>query len=423
VREAALLKQNGDRWLGELPKIKGITWGGEFRRGFVARAMADGFAALAANAGACWAATPLEVVYVRWPRQREVIGGPAPIPGLRELSISASLVARRDVARLADAPLLSTLRALNLHGCGLGVEGFRRLVGSPHLGNLKALRVPENFIGNGGVDALYEAVSLTSLDELDLSELGNYGRYGADPTVDSHGLEMLASWPGMTRLRSLKLSGNDIGRDGLRALLGSPRCGGLKELALRANPVDGSVMEEFGAARSELRLDILDLGQNLLRNLGPAHLASAACLRDLKVLVLDRCEMGSDGARQLARAPFLDSLRLLKVDHNSFGPEGLHALLEAQSQTLHTLLIANNDLGDEGAVQLAASPGSDALLEVNMENNGLGDPAAQTLAKSRYLRNLLVLRLSGNLIGWRPSIDLEKSPLGKRLALLENIPF
>jgi uncharacterized protein (TIGR02996 family) len=425
LREQQLVKQYGKKWKGELPAIKGVTWE-EFRRGFVATATLSDFAALRESASACWAAAPIEAVSVRWPRQREAPERFAPLAGLRELSITAQLVDRGDVGRLADAPLLSTLRALNLRNCSLGGEGFRRLVDSPHLGNLAALRVPGNAIGNRAISALFDAASLTSLAELDLSETGSYGRmrgygrYREDPVLEATDLAALATWPGMARLRSLKLSGNAARRNGLRALLRSANVTGLKELALRANGLDGQAMQEFGAARPELRLDALDLGENLLGDVGAADLALAPCLSELKVLELDRCEMRLSGARWLFNAPFLDSLRRLNVDHNSFGPEGLYRLLEKKPPFLHTLQMVDNDLGDEGAAHLADSPGSATLLEVHLVNNGLGDQAAQALARSKHLRNLLILRLNSNQISKSAAAALLRSPLGKRLAVLEE---
>src|SRR5262249_50096117 len=149
--------------------------------------------------------------------------------------------------------------------------------------------------------------------------------------------------------------------------------------------LDGQAMQEFGAARPELRLDALDLGENLLGDVGAADLALAPCLGELKVLELDRCEMRLSAARWLFNAPFLDRLRRLNVDHNSFGPEGLYRLLEKKPPFLHTLQMVDNDLGDEGAAHLADSPGSATLLEVHLVNNGLGDQAAQALAKSKHL--------------------------------------
>ncbi len=420
LREQELIDQYGQQWKAELPTIKGIRWE-EFHRGFVATARVASYAALQTNASACWTATPIEAITVRWPRRREYVDGIKPIPGLRELSIDGNLLGRQEAGLLADAPLLSTLEALTVSDCSLGLQGFHRLLQSPHLGNLTALRVPFNSLGNGGVSALFDAVSLDSLEELDLSETGSYGRYGEDPIIEGDGLEELTLWTGMARLRSLTLSGNDVGRYGLGALLRSPDATGLKELVLRGNGLDGPAMEEFVHARPELRLEVLDLGENLLGDLsGAKHLANAPCLRELKVLELDRCEMSLTAARCLAGAPFLGSLRVLNVNHNSFKPEGLQALLDAKSPTLHTLVMVDNDLGDVGALRLAESPASEALLQLNLAHNGVGNHGAAALARSTSLRNLLVLRLYDNRFSAQAAAARKASPLGKRLMVLQT---
>src|SRR5262249_14332054 len=257
-----------------------------------------------------------------------------PIAGLRELYITGAVIDRGEVGRLADAPLLSTVGALNVGNCSLGGEGFRRLLASPHLGNLRALRAPLHAIGNAAASALSDAASLTSLEELDLSEAGSYGRsqrsgrYREDPIMEATDLAALARWPLMARLRSLTLSGNDVRRRGLRALLRSRYVTGLKELTLRASGLDGKAMQAFADARPELELDVLDLGENLLGDVGASDLALAPCLKELKVLQLDRCEMRLSGARWLVNAGFVSTLRRLNVNSNSFGPEGLYRLLE-----------------------------------------------------------------------------------------------
>jgi uncharacterized protein (TIGR02996 family) len=419
LRENELIKQHGQRWKAELPDVKGVTWE-EFRRGFVATAGFTSFAVLRERASACWAVAPIEAISVRWPRRRESPRMIGPVAGLRELSIQSRFAPLGEVGRLADAPLLSTLRALYIPDGNLGVEGFRQLLASPHLGNLTALRVPGNAIGNGGIGALFDAPSLTHLTELDLSGANGYARYAEDPIIESTGLQSLATWPGLTQLRSLALSRNDVGRDGLRALLRSPRRSALRELTLCANSLDGQAMAEFGDTRTEWQLDVLDLGHNLLEDLGAAYLACAPCLRELKVLALNRCELRPAGARQLAKAPFFSSLRQLNVNQNNFGPDGVEALLKKRPQELHTLQMVDNDLYDEGVLRLAASPASDTLLELDLARNGIGDRAAQTMATSKHLRNLLVLRLNYNPISKSAAASLVQSPLGKRLAVLEG---
>src|SRR6185437_11573165 len=411
LREKALIAQHGQKWKGELPTIDGINWE-EFRRGFMATAAFSDFVVLREHANACWAATPLEAMSIRGPRRNEDIASIAPLAGLRELVIENTRIDRHEVGQLADASLLSTLRTLRISNCHLGAEGFRRLVASPHLRNLTALHTPLNSIGNGGISALFDAVALNSLEELDLSETGSYGRtrsygrydrYREDPVIEATDLATLATWPGMARLRVLTLSGHNVRRRGLRALLTSPHVGGLKELTLRANGLDAQAMKEFGSARPELQLDVLDLGDNLIGDIGASDLAPASCLNELKVLELDRCEIRLSGARWLIYAPFLGSLRRLNVNNNSFGPEGMYRLLEMKPSFLHTLLMVDNDLGDEGAAHLAESPASAGLLEVNLAHNGLRDQAAQALRKSKHLKNLLALWLHDNEIS-KPAI-------------------
>jgi uncharacterized protein (TIGR02996 family) len=424
LRELALMNEHGRKWKRGLPPIKGGGWGsgwGRFRRGFVATAAFSSLAVLGSDASVYWAAAPVEAVSVGWPRRREAIGSIAPIPGLRELHITGRLIDPDEVARLADAPLLSTLRVLNINRCSLGIQGFRRLAKSPHLGNLRVLRVPHNYIGNEGIGAMCGAVSLTSLEELDLSEMGGYGRYGEDPIIQASGLETLTTWPGMTRLRSLTLSGNDVGCDGLRTLLRSQRATGLKKLVLSRNGLTDQAMQEFVSARSELQLDVLELDENLLGDRGVMYLANAPCLRDLKVLELDRCELPLSAARQLVKAPFLGTLRRLNVSHTLFSRDGLRALLDKNPPELHTLRMADTALDDEAVRHLADSPASDTLLEVSLAQNGLGDQAAQALTKSKHLRNLLVLLLDSDRISKKAAAALTRSPLGKRLAVLETI--
>jgi hypothetical protein len=165
---------------------------------------------------------------------------------------------------------------------------------------------------------------------------------------------------------------------------------------------------------------MLDLGENLLKDLGVAYVASAPCLRELKALWLDRCEVPLSGARSLAkRAAFLDQLRLLDVGHNHFGPVGLEGLLGRSPPMLHTLRMRDNDLFDKGVALLAGSPASDTLLEVDLSQNGLGAAAALALGESPHLRGLLVLRLADNQINETSAAFLRESALGQRLAVLE----
>jgi uncharacterized protein (TIGR02996 family) len=419
LREAELLKLHGEEWLAELPTIEGAKWEG-FRRGIVAEVSFASFEAMRKSAHACRAAAPVEAVKVRWPRRTETIGkgkSSPPIAELRELSLTGMLDGEDEITWLADSPQLATLRCLTVRGIWAGT--LEILVASPHLTALRTLRLPSNNLGNAGIRALTEAASLTSLEELDLSALGAHERYNHDPIIRAAGMGELVGWSGLAGVRSLRLTRNDVTRDGLRALLRSPNAVALQELVLRGARLDGQMMAEFRSAREKLRLESLDLGENVLKEVGVEYLAGAPCLRELKALRLDRCEVPHTGGRLLAKAAFGGGLRLLDVGHNYFRSTGLAALLECEGPSLHTLQMRDNDLFDQGAALLAGSPASDTLVEVDLSQNGLGSAAALALGESPHLRGLLVLHLADNPINESAAATLSASPLGQRLAALE----
>jgi uncharacterized protein (TIGR02996 family) len=417
LREEELLLWHGSDWLAELPAIEGAKWEG-FRRGIVAEVSFASFEQMRDNAQACRAVAPVEAVTVRWPRRRKAKKAVRMIAELRELSLTGMLGGEDEITRLAESPQLSTLRCLTARGVWAATLGI--LAASPHLAGLRTLRLPSNNLGNAGIRALTEAASLTALEELDLTALGEHERYNNDPVIRSAGMGALVGWSGLAGIRSLNLTRNDVTRDGLRALLRSPNAAALKELTLRGTRLDGQMMEEFCSALPGLRLETLDLGENILGEVGLSYLVSARCLRELKVLRLDRCEIPLAGARLLAKkAPFLDSLRLLDVGYNNFGPPGLAALMEREPPLLHSLRIPDNDLFDNGTALLAGSPASNSLLELDLSRNGLGPPSALALSESEHLGKLLVLRLADNPIIAPAASALMASPLGQRLTVLE----
>jgi uncharacterized protein (TIGR02996 family) len=417
LREQALLKKHGEAWLSELPSIKGAKWEG-FRRGIVAEVSFASYEAMRAHAHECRAVAPVEAATVPWPRKRESRKAAPPIAELRELRLTGHINEPDEVAILANSPQLATLWSLTVRG--LWGEAVPSFFASPHLGNLRTLRLPTNSytLNNDDLLTLIGTESLTSLQELDLSGWGYWARYSNRRRVESAGIEALADWPGLRNVRSLKLSGNEVGRAGLSALLRSKYTGALKTLSLHSSGLDGQAMSELASAAPTLRLESLDVGENILKEAGVTHLASAPCLRDLKVLRLDRCEIPLSGARKLANAAFLGSLQILDIGYNHFGSVGLDALLKNEPSSLHTLRMRDNNLFDKGAELLAGSPASDGLLEVDLSQNGLRD-AALVLGEPKNLSNLLILRLQDNLFKESETDKLKISPLGQRLAVLE----
>lgn len=421
LREEELLESHAESWKMHLPTNKGVMWG-NFRRGFVGEV---GFADLSTfftTAGECWTSTPLESATIQGMRGRELLDKFEPIPELRELTFLSGLFNHNQIRGLANASLLSTLRSLTVSRCPLGSEGFSILTTSPHLDSLKALRVPGSSVGNAGIEALCEAKGLGSLEELDLTGIDGYDQYNEDISLGEHGIEALADWPGLAQIRSLNLQDNVIGRVGLQTLLHSGHVGGLKTLILRNARLLSEALAEFPDADSELELEVLDLGGNLFQGHGPVDLLHSDCLRDLKVLKLDHCEIDRFGSEDLTKAPFRGSLHHLDVTSNYFDAQWLRDLMEGRPEKLHTLLMHDNNLSDEGVEALAKSPATKAIQELELSLNNLSDTSLTTLMGSKNLTNLRVLRIGHNdFTAWKID-EMEQSELFKRLTIFDAAP-
>ncbi len=410
IREHALLEEHGEKWLSEMPEIPGVRWEG-FRRGIVAVVAFGSFDAMRESAHACRAIAPIEAARVHWPRRTESTKNVPQIAELRELTLTGRPWGPQ-TRRLADSPQLQTLRVLK--ALGLDAADLGSLAESPHLKNLRTLCLKSNGIGTEGVQSLTRAADLTNLENLDLTGPGYYESYYDNPLIDLAGMEALAHWEGLKNVRSLSLSGSDVRPEGLRQLLQSPHAAKLKSLWLRSGRLDGDAMEEFVNANNDIELESLDLGENVLTDSGAGHLAVAGCLRELKELRLDRCEITGDAAVRFAEtARFIEGLRVLQASHNHFGNAGLSALLQRSSTTLHSLGLRNNSLTNEGAVVLAGSAGSNALRELDLSDNGLTTLAGRALGGTENLQSLEVLRAGDNpKLGYKA---LELSPLAQRL--------
>ena len=423
IREQELLKKFEKVWRAELPDIKDVKYEG-FHRGFVSAVKFKDFESMKAHIAECRRATPIDAARVQWPRNDDSLKGMPDLPWVRHLTVLRQQFNTKEVTRLATSPILSTLRTLNVSESALGIKGFRKLLSSPYLGNLRSLNAAKNSIGNKGPKALAKAKSLTSLEELDLSDVSTYGGYGGgyDPKLKETGLKELVNWPGMKRLRSLSISGSDIGRVGLQYLLSSENAVGLKKLVIRDSDMFGQAMLEFGLAHKDLQLEELDLSMNMLEDFGFENLASAGCLEELKVLNLETCEIGPNGLRELAWSPFISSLRLLNLKENDIEAEGVKYLLDAGPKELHTLSLRFNRLRHDAVDHLASSSASNTLQELDLSQNLLGGKVANTLAQTKELKNLQILKLKFNGFDKKDTKTLTESPLGKRLAILEGLP-
>jgi uncharacterized protein (TIGR02996 family) len=181
------------------------------------------------------------------------------------------------------APFLAGLHTLALHELKPGDEGLKLLADCPGVANLRTL-------------------------ELDL------------PHCSDAGLRSLAGSPFLQGLRVLRLGKSCWGDKpvtvaGLRALLAEGRLPHLTTLRLpeSAWSLQGRQGEEFRELTGLTRLRTLDLSGNLINDEGAGMLAGCAHLANLTELVLVHSRIRDRGALALVESPHLTHLQRLDL--------------------------------------------------------------------------------------------------------------
>jgi uncharacterized protein (TIGR02996 family) len=476
-RRPELLQRERD-WLNDagarrpkLPKLAGVTWGGSYRRGFVASATVRNLQTFRKHAAALFATTPVEDVTFHGltpstartlaalpalARVRGLTVGPgAGADGLRAILLSPHLakLARLDLSRqdagtavvpileVATLPDLTTLHlsfgGFNLGGTGLGPAGTWALAEALHFPRLETLSLSGGAIGDGAV-ALAATRGLSNLTTLNLSHNG----------ITDAGATALATSPYLSRLATLDLGGNQIGAAGTAALVGSRHLPALRWLQLSSNPfgpTQQAVAENWHAAQEVpppgarplvlqllhnqinddgaallaqwpalARLVILDLGYNPLGNAGAAALAASPHLANLTRLTLYNDPVELAGLWALAASPHLGRLSMLGMSKNRSSytllgtPPAAPSEMPAWSGL--TLDLARNSLGLEEARTLAAWPGLARVRTLLLAGNRIGAVGATALATSPHAAGITELDLEANAIGDEGAKALAASP-------------
>ncbi len=147
-RGRELLLQLGERWLAELPAIRGVRWAG-FRRGFPGVSVTSA-TTLVSAAPKVWAAAPVEWVTITGLNANgaRILADSDVFSRLRVLAIESYYVpseGEKPLRVLLQSPRLSALRRLHL-SAGAGEAGVIAAAQNPHLASLEWLAV-----GSGGL--------------------------------------------------------------------------------------------------------------------------------------------------------------------------------------------------------------------------------------------------------------------------------
>lgn len=182
-------------------------------------------------------------------------------PPFERLDLAGNRIAAGSLTRLIAAPTLATVKALDLSDNNLSAEGMRVLAGA-RLPLLRRLRLVHVWPEGDGVRALAEAELLKQLRSLDLS--GN--------NLGPHAGEVLAGSPFGANLQVLDLGHNRLGDEGALALANSTRLTNLLYLDLADNVIEDTGAEGLARSPALDGLIVLDLSGNIISEQGRALL-------------------------------------------------------------------------------------------------------------------------------------------------------
>jgi len=261
--------------------------------------------------------------------------------------------------------LLSRLSALTIHASYAGEPLARAVARSEHLVGLKTLRLSRNRFGDDGVQHLVTSPILAKLEDLDLG----------DNELSETSAQMLAASPHFSTIRKLELQNNRLGPVGAETIAGSERFPNLHRLGLSHNEIGTARLHTLSRTQGFLRVPVLDLSDNELRAAGLQVILnrisgpidpSTIRLRDLDLS--RNSTLGNDGMRVLAACPHLDSLQVLRL--------------------------VDCGIGDDGLRVLAKSSHLNSVVKLDLSNNPIGNVGCNALLDRSHLRELRFLILS-----------------------------
>lgn len=130
-----------------------------------------------------------------------------------------------------------------------------------------------------------------------------------------------------------------------------------------------------------------------------AEVAECPYLARVRILDLEKNELGDGDLEDLASSPHLGAMTTLLLWCNRIGDAGVQALIAAPWANLQRLDMSQNVVGDNGAIALAHSPMLRHLRRLDLAGNHVGDSGAEALARSPFAENLEILELRNNPIG------------------------
>ena len=172
-------------------------------------------------------------------------------------------------------------------------------------GRAKELRIVNQGFTASGVASLARISALSTLEILDLSDNHHF--------IDAKAVRVLASSPTFANLRTLNLGGNEIGVDGVRALVESDQLRSLARLDLSGRDDDKPT-------------DWTSFSDNIGGDAGLELLVSSPWVSQLEMLNVSQNNFTGRGVSTLISSPYLDDLSCLCASTSKVDWEGENTL-------------------------------------------------------------------------------------------------
>ncbi|MEZ4449700.1 MAG: TIGR02996 domain-containing protein [Nannocystaceae bacterium] len=413
-REIHLLRQHRTRWEDALPELPdGMVWGLDYRRGLLDTLLCTNLDDLADLDPGVMEAQPItRLVLAEWrPNQRPIAARLARIRSLvLRRSTTTSGMGFADDARveaLLGEPWIGGVPSLELDNLALSMEAVARIADAelPGLRRLSWRRYGEP---RAAVSRLLDARWLAQLTEFEIEhhplDLDTVRRLGAALPRDLERLALVhvgldaAACEALAvalppRLRSLDLSRNRPGPEGVRALLAAASSGvrlRLRECGLGDEGWVAYAASPGLAVETELRPDPDDpMGDR-----GAAAVAASPHVGRVATLYLVAQRIGEAGARALLRSPRLRAVEVVNLERSPVG-----ALAACEHPRLRVLCARAAGLTDPGIAEFVDASELPSLVSLTLSRNTLGPATARRIAHARGLPRLTDLDLSGNPLG------------------------
>ncbi|MEZ5292389.1 MAG: protein kinase [Vicinamibacterales bacterium] len=253
-----------------------------------------------------------------------VLLGGAP-PELADLDLSANAIGRAGAqALVATLPRLR-LTALAVADCDLDGAALAAILAAAPAA-LTGLDIAGNPVKDDGASQLAATTSTLALERLDASRCG----------LGAEGWVTLAGWRAVGRVRALTADSNGIGDAHGAALAAAvTRLPALERLRLRDNGLGAATCAALAASGWAARAVTLDLALNELGDEGVGALLDRGRWPALNELCLEQNAVGFGGAAALWSSPALPSLVRAGLSRNALaGLVDLHSLARRKIECL-----------------------------------------------------------------------------------------